>query len=122
MAKKDEAMREGVAALFNKPHKQDTVTIPTSRKSSKVQSPPRTRLGMVSAGGRPRKDSAHDHSWPASRTTYTSNAYDVAQYATVRNIAQKENVPIKEVLYQFIQMGLDAYMDGNFNFDYYKPL
>ena len=120
MAKKDAAMREGVAALFNKSQKPDKVVIPTSRKSSKVQSPPRTRLGMSSAGGRPRKDSEKNHSWPSSRTTYTSNAYDVAQYATIRNIALKENVPIKEVLYQFLQIGLDAYTAGEFNFDYYK--
>jgi hypothetical protein len=120
MAKKDDAMREGVAALFKKaPQKPPKEKAPSSNNRV-VQPPPRTKLGMSSAGGRPRRDNPHDHSWPASRTTYTSNAYDVAQYALIRNIAKKENVPIKEVLYQFLQIGLERYQAGAFDFDYYK--
>lgn len=119
MAKKDDAMREGVAALFKKaPQKPPKEKAPSS--NNRVVQPPRTKLGMSSAGGRPRRDNPHDHSWPASRTTYTSNAYDVAQYALIRNIAKKENVPIKEVLYQFLQIGLERYQAGAFDFDYYK--
>ena len=95
------------------PHKEEIEQIRQAVKS--------TPLGSASKAGRPVKG-AKTNLWPKERTMYTSNAFDINQYEKLREISRRDNVPIKEVIYQMIEIGLEAYDKGKFTFDYYwKP-
>ena len=124
-------MSEGIKALFEKrnernDHAKENASGTASKQSgkkkgTKTEDVPRTPLGMASLGGRPKAGSPST-SWSKNRTLYTSNAFDKDQYNEVRRIAFEQNVPVKEVLYQFIKIGLEQFKDGKFDFDYYKKL
>lgn len=121
-AKKNSEMQDGVAALFaNKNPRAKEKPTQEAVLSEKPKRAPsmRTPLSISSYRGRPPKN-AEKKFWSASRSYYTSNAYDKDQYEEIRSIAYKEGVPIKEILYQFIQIGLEAFKKGDFNFNYYR--
>lgn len=124
-------MKEGVQALFarknNNPApapKQPAAKTRSEAEEKVLDEKPkrapsmRTPLGPSSYRGRPAGGRGKE--WSAERSYYTSNAYDKQQYEELRTLAYKENVPIKEIIYQFLRIGLEAFKNGEFNFDYYR--
>lgn len=64
-------------------------------------------LGKPYSGGRPRRGQATG--WEGHRTFNTSLALDVDQYDEVCDLAKKEGVTIKVIMYELLKIGLLNY-------------
>lgn len=126
MAKNNNDMSEGIKTLFAKKAagashqevQQPGKTPKRQREKANPEPPVRTPLGANSSGGLLR--TVKEAAWAKERTLYTSSAFDREQYEELRKLSFKENVPLKEILYQFIKIGLEAYKNGKFDFQYFR--
>lgn len=111
-------MSEGVKALFQKKE----TTRPASQQQAnrrQTESQNTTSRGLVPA---PSSSKNVRHVKDASRgeDISTSIRFNLEQYNEIRRISYDENIPIREVMYQMLQSGLEAYKKGKINFDYFR--
>lgn len=127
MSKVNDAMSSSVHGLFRGPaHVEDNKEnrpAPGKEGAGNGEQERRayarkTPLGAASLGGRPVVKDGKPRE--RRKTIYTSSTYDSDQYYELRRIALEENVPLKEVLYQFIKVGLEAFKNGDVSFEEYK--
>ena len=111
-------MSEGVKALFQK---KETTRPASQQQASRRQTESQNTAsrGLVPAPSRS-KNVRHVKDASRGEDISTSIRFNLEQYNEIRRISYDENIPIREVMYQMLQSGLEAYKKGKINFDYFR--